>query len=273
MRTSQSPIPRLRQGILAHSLRSPVEPIRRWLTNHELPDTQALYIAQNLGWKMQVNAVKGVVFDLDGTLLDTAPEVTDAVNDALAEAGLPQITLQQARDWVGKGAPHFLRKTLSVCVPDQTVDFDQLLTRFYHFYTLRSGTHSRVYPEVKATLAHLRSQGLHLAVLTNKFKIGTDIVLKAHDLYDYFDEVMGGDSFEQKKPDPVGVNHFMDRFGLNPDQLLFVGDSMTDVQTARNAGIQVWVVPYGYNHGQRIEEAHPDRVISNFSDLRKAFSA
>lgn len=210
-----------------------------------------------------------IIFDLDGTLLDTAGEVTDAINDAFYEVGLAQITLSQTRNWVGKGAPNFLEKALefnNVKLQTQQ-EFDRLLAIFYHHYEKRSGTNSHMFPQVAETLDQLHKNGTQLAVLTNKFLVGTELVLKAHNIHHLFADILAGDSFPQKKPDPVGVHFLMRKYSLFPEQILYIGDSSTDVQTARNAGVEVWVVPYGYNHGDDINTSNPDRIIENLSCL------
>lgn len=210
-----------------------------------------------------------IVFDLDGTLLDTAGEVNDAINDAFNEVGLPLITLDQTRQWVGKGATNFLEKALEFCdVRLKTQqEFDELLAIFFRHYERRSGTNSTIYPCVTESLNGLHKGGLKLAVLTNKFFVGADLVLKAHQLDHLFGDILAGDTFPQKKPDPIGVHFLMNKYNLLPEQVLFIGDSSTDVQTARNAGVDIWVVPYGYNHGEDIAEANPDRIIQNISCL------
>lgn len=210
-----------------------------------------------------------IVFDLDGTLLDTAGEVTDAINDAFNEVGLPAITLEQTRSWVGKGAPDFLQKALAFCNVQLATqqEFDQLLAIFYHHYEKRSGTNSQIFPHVAEALKELHQSGYKLALLTNKFLVGTELVLKAHQLHHLFDDILAGDSFPEKKPDPVGIHFLMDKYNFTAEEILYIGDSSTDVQTARNAGVEVWVVPYGYNHGDDIREAKPDRIIHNLSCL------
>lgn len=220
-----------------------------------------------------MNRYEMIIFDLDGTLLDTVEEVACAMNDALMESGLPVITLHQARGWVGKGAPHFLTQVLEHQQLSDQVNFEILLSQFYKHYEQRSGTLSQLYPSVRETLEILRKTERKLCVVSNKFKRGTDKVLRAHKLDHLFDDIFGGDSFEQKKPDPVAVHYLMQKHALLPEQVLFVGDSSTDVATARNAGVTVWTVPYGYNHGEDIQKSMPDSMIENFSELQDRLSA
>lgn len=208
-----------------------------------------------------------IIFDLDGTLLDTAGEITDSANAALAELKLPQVSLEQTRGWVGQGAQHFWQVVLEAVnvKADEEPYAKKGFELFMKHYERLSGTNSQLYPFVKEGLDALQSQGVKMAVLTNKVKVNSDITLQAHGLTAYFSAVLGGDSLPEKKPSPVGVHWLVEQLGVDTKRTLFVGDSSTDVKTARNAGVSVWALPYGYNHGRPIEEAEPDRVIANFS--------
>ena len=120
---------------------------------------------------------------------------------------------------------------------------------------------------MKDTLTALRAQGVKLAVVTNKESRYTATVLDAHALAPLFDRVVSGDTLAAKKPDPAGVESCLDEFQVHRRRALFVGDSSIDVATARNAGVSVWALPYGYNMGEPIEASNPDRVIADFSAL------
>ena len=220
-----------------------------------------------------MNCYKLIIFDLDGTLLDTVEEIAASMNDMLSEFDLPNVTLDQAKYWVGKGAPHFLNQVIEHHQLKIDVSYDQLLQRFYHYYEKRSGTGSSLYPGVLEALETLYKSDYKLSVVTNKFKIGADKVLQSHKIDHLFDDIIGGDSFEHKKPDPIAVHFLMQKHCVQPEQVLFIGDSTTDVSTAKNAGVEVWAVPYGYNHGQPIELANPNRVMSSFSDVLDILNA
>ena len=120
---------------------------------------------------------------------------------------------------------------------------------------------------MREVLAALRAQGVKLAVVTNKEGRYTQTILEVHNLANHFDAVISGDTLPVKKPNPAGIQHCLDQFGVTKARALFVGDSSIDVATARNAGVTVWALPYGYNMGQPIESCAPDRVISDFSML------
>jgi len=214
-----------------------------------------------------------VMFDLDGTLVETAPEIMDAVNDTMRRFALPEVTQQQVNDWIGHGTRELLVQALadSTASTVDAVRASELLARvvpvYDSYYNQRCGTRSQLYPQVRETLQALRIQGVKLAVVTNKEGRYTEVVMQAHSLSPLFDAVVSGDTLPTKKPNPAGVAHCLAQFGVAADRALFVGDSSIDAATARNAGVPVWLLPYGYNMGQPIEACAPDRVIPDFSVL------
>ena len=214
-----------------------------------------------------------ILFDLDGTLVETAPEIADAVNDTLHHFGLPAVSQQQVNDWIGHGTLELLIQALA-SVQGQPVEvvrasdgLPAIAAEFKLHYRARCGTRSRCYPGVKDTLLRLRAQGIRLGVVTNKEGAYTEVVLDAHGLSPLFDVVISGDTLSTKKPDPQGIRLCMARWALGANEVLFVGDSSIDVATARQAGVAVWALTYGYNMGQPIEISLPDRVLTQFSAI------
>jgi phosphoglycolate phosphatase len=214
-----------------------------------------------------------VMFDLDGTLIATAPEIFDAVNDTLRRFELAQVSPQQVNDWIGHGTRALLIQALafsagvSVDSVRKSDTLPAIAAEFDIHYQRRCGTRSQLYPQVRETLSALRAQGVKLAVVTNKETRYTRAVLNAHQLMPLLHQVVSGDSLPTKKPDPAGIRFCLQLFDIAPGRALFVGDSSIDVATARNAGVAVWVLPYGYNMGQPIEACGPDRVIADCSAL------
>jgi phosphoglycolate phosphatase len=220
--------------------------------------------------------VKAVLFDLDGTLIETAPEIADAVNDALAAVDLAAIGLPMVRDWIGHGTATLLvsalghRLNLDADGVKAWARYAEAVTAFDAAYEARCGTRSHLYDGVRDTLEQLRARGVRTAVVTNKEGRFTDRVLAAHRLQSSFDVVISGDTLATKKPNPAGIEHALATMGATAAGALFVGDSSIDVQTARNAGLSVWVLPYGYNMGQPIADSQPDRLLQGFEQVLDA---
>ena len=216
-----------------------------------------------------------IMFDLDGTLIETAPEICDAVNDTLRRFDLPDVAQQQVNDWIGHGTRELLIQALAfssmtrVEVVRTSESFPLIAAEFDIHYQARCGTRSHLYPQVRETLTALRARGVKLAVVTNKEGRFTETVLNVHHMRGLLDAVVSGDTLPTKKPDPAGIHHCLAHFGVPAHRALFVGDSSIDVATARNAGVAVWALPYGYNMGQPIESCGPDRVIADCSALLK----
>ena len=214
-----------------------------------------------------------ILFDLDGTLVETAPEIADAVNDTLAELGLPAATLDEVTRWIGHGTRELLiqalasRRASSAEAVRADPDFAAAEAIFQRHYEARCGTRSHPYPGVIDVLQALQAAGVRRVVVTNKEDRYTQRVLQAHQMQALFDRVISGDTLPVKKPNPLAVADSLLRYGVQRQRALLVGDSSIDVATARNAGIAVWCVPYGYNMGQPIEACAPDRVIADFSAL------
>ncbi len=214
-----------------------------------------------------------MLFDLDGTLVETVPEIVDAVNDTLTELGLQPASLEQVTRWIGHGTRELLVQALaarqgrSADAVRGDAGFAAAEAVFQRHYEARCGTRSHPYPRVVEALQALRAAGVRLVVVTNKEARYTARVLQAHALETLFDRVISGDTLPVKKPNPLAVADSLLRYGVDRSRALLVGDSSIDVATARHAGIAVWCVPYGYNMGEPIEACAPDRVIADFGAL------
>ena len=214
-----------------------------------------------------------VMFDLDGTLIATAPEICDAVNDTLRQFDLQEVSQVQVDAWIGHGTRELLLQAVSLRQQTpvqelrQSRHFAEMNAAFDRHYLSRCGTRSELYPKVRETLATLRQRGVKIAVVTNKEYRYTQTVLDAHQITTMVDLVVSGDTLPTKKPDPAGVTHCLQKFKVAANRALFVGDSSIDVATARNAGVRVWALPYGYNMGEPIHACQPDRVIADCAAL------
>jgi phosphoglycolate phosphatase len=219
---------------------------------------------------------QAILFDLDGTLAETAPEIADALNDTLGALGLPTVAPDLAARWIGhgtrellvQGLAHARHTSLDAVRADPALP--EVFAVFDGHYERRTGTRSHLYPGVLETLGALRAQRCHLAVVTNKEGRHTDTVLRALGLSSAFDMVISGDTLPTKKPNPSGVQHCLQRWGIAPEQALFVGDSSIDAQTARNAGVAVFLMTYGYNMGADVRDSQPDRVLDHFGQVLRA---
>jgi len=228
-----------------------------------------------------------VLFDLDGTLVDTAPDIADAVNLALEGRGLRPVAEAWVRDHIGHGsrallaqavraahvgAAHGRDGTRAAASAEGAPPTDELLDDFAHHYAQRCGRRGRLYPEAARVLARLRNAGVKLALLTNKEQRFVRFLLEVHGLDGDFDLEVCGDSMPTKKPDPLPVRHCLRHFQVPAARALLVGDSAVDVETARNAGIAAWAVDYGYNQGQPIGRSRPDRVIGELAEVLAPFA-
>ncbi len=210
-----------------------------------------------------------VMIDLDGTLIDTAPDIAAAANRMLAELGRPARELDTIAGWIGNGVSRLVKRTLTGAMqaePDP-VEFAAALASFRRHYADLLTAQSRPFPGVIDGLERLAAAGFALACITNKAAVFTAPLLAALGLDRYFQLVLAGDSLPKKKPDPLPLLHACRHFGITPDHGVLVGDSRNDIQAARAAGMPVICVTYGYNHGEDVRALHPDAVIDALTEL------
>lgn len=210
-----------------------------------------------------------ISFDLDGTLVDTAGEIADAANRALADHGIAPRPQAEITRLIGGGVRELTLKLLARCFLDdpvlaQRVRPENMLAAFDLHYAQTTGTRATPYPGCHESLARLRAAGLRLACVTNKESRHVERVLAATALERSFDLVIGGDTLPEKKPHASVLRHAAAALRVSPTRMVHLGDSAIDVEAARNAGVTGWVVPYGYNGGTPIAQAAPQRI---FPDL------
>jgi phosphoglycolate phosphatase len=213
-----------------------------------------------------------VSFDLDGTLIDTASEIAEAVNRTLDEYSVDRRPAEEITALIGNGTRELMLKLLARLFLDkpglaERVHVEDVLQSFDRHYALTVGSSGVPYAGAREALAQLKAAGIKLACSTNKELRHARAVLRANRLSQYFDLVVGGDSLEQKKPHRAVLEHVVQTLGGRRERAAHVGDSRLDVEAARNAGVTAWAVPYGYNAGQPIEESNPDRLFRDLSDL------
>lgn len=207
-----------------------------------------------------------VMFDLDGTLVDSVADISLSLNRALTDLGLPNVTLTQVQTWVGRGASRLVYCVLEHLLRPPGLH-DVLLARFMERYQESVCEVSTVYAGVHELLAACRSAGIYLACVTNKPYAPAKTLLQALELLESFDLLLGGDSLVHKKPHPAPLLHCLHHFDVPAAQALMVGDSRNDVEAARAAHVRVLAVPYGYNHGEAVALAKPDWLVESLLEL------
>lgn len=225
--------------------------------------------------RIALTGIRAAIIDLDGTMLHTAPDFHVAVNRMRQDLGLAALDIETITHFVGKGTENLMRRVLGVdyAADEVEVHFPRALASYQEHYLAINGDYSTVYPGVREGLAMLREKGLRLACVTNKPIAFAAPLLEKMGLQGYFELVYGGDSLPKKKPDPYPLLKVCEDFGLQPPQVVAIGDSSNDAQAARAAGCRVLNVPYGYNHGESIHEVDSDGIVSTLLDAALLISA
>lgn len=218
------------------------------------------------------SSVRAVLFDLDGTLFDTAIEIHEAALVMLTALELPPIALEQTHRLIGKGAQNFVERAL-VSVGASNVDVAKAFPLFLDAYYQTTGTIARPYPGVIEGLKAIAGLDLPMAIVTNKQAALAVKLLEAHTVSDYFSLILGGDQMLRKKPDPWSIHDTCLKLNCPIDQAIFVGDSDNDWEAAEAAGVHGIVMKYGYPGELRFDELSQDRVASHFTELVEALRA
>ena len=219
--------------------------------------------------------IRAAIIDLDGTMLDTVPDFEAALNGMRADLGLTPITQDTIKPLVGKGSEKLVRDALLLDWDAARVDavFDEALAAYQRHYLAINGQRSTLFAGVIEGLQAMRAQGLRLVCVTNKPIAFTLPLLDQKGLAPYFERVFGGDSFARKKPDPMPMLGACAALDLPPSQVVAIGDSSNDAESARAAGCFVLTVPYGYNHGRPIQEINSDGIVSSLLEAAEQISA
>lgn len=212
--------------------------------------------------------VKLVMFDLDGTLLDTAPQIAEAANRMLVALGKPMLPQAQIATYIGEGVQNLIKRCLtgSVHTEPAAEEFSRAQPLYHGFYEANA-IESQAFAGVLPALQQLKKLGYHLACVTNKPEKFTLPLLQEAGLADFFEVIISGDSLPKKKPDPLPLLHICQKLGVLPAEAVLVGDSETDIQAAHAAGCFVVTVPYGYNQGRAIDAAMVDATIQQLTDV------
>ncbi|WP_038902250.1 phosphoglycolate phosphatase [Dickeya dadantii] len=214
------------------------------------------------------SAIRGLAFDLDGTLINSAPGLAEAVDMTLGALSLPHAGEERVSTWIGNGADVLVERALRWAGMEPTarqVQDTRSLFDKYYARTVDSG--SQLFPDVQDTLTQLAERGFRMAVVTNKPTPFVAPLLEMLGIGDDFALIIGGDDVTEKKPHPAPLYMVLGKLGLRANELLFVGDSRNDIQAARAAGCPCVGMTYGYNYGEAIALSHPDVVLDRFADL------
>jgi phosphoglycolate phosphatase len=216
-------------------------------------------------------SVRAVMIDLDGTLLDTIPDLAIAANEMLAAMKRPALDVDLIRSFVGKGIAKLVEKTLAATyggdpAPEQC---EAALVVFERCYTVVNGRHTAVYPGVFEGLKQMRDMELPLACVTNKAGRFTKPLMDRMRLAPYFSQVVAGDTLPRKKPDPMPLLHVCEKLGIAPADMLMIGDSLNDAQAARAAGCPVFCVNYGYNEGHDVRALDIDAIVPSLFEATR----
>jgi len=215
--------------------------------------------------------VKAVMIDLDGTLVDSIPDLAAAANGMLRELSYRELDVEVIRTFVGKGIPNLVARALTGSLDGQVPRelLERAMPVYERWYTEVNGRHSTIYPGVMEGLDALRAARFPLACVTNKSGRFTVPLLEYLGLAPYFTQIVAGDTLPQKKPDPAPLLHACREFDVAPRDMLFIGDSLNDSQAARAAGCPIFCVPYGYNEGRDVRELDVDAIVDSLAEAAK----
>lgn len=214
-----------------------------------------------------------IIFDLDGTLVDSIPDIAASVDEMLGNLGRKPAGEHRVRAWVGNGTPMLIRRALAGSLDDAAADQlpeetrNKALDQFMAIYRRRNGEKTQVYEGVIPFLQTMAKAEVKMAVVTNKLACFTEQLLERTDLAQWFGSAVGGDTLTAMKPAPEPLHHALAELGGPVRQALMIGDSETDIKSARAAGIPCIAVTYGYNHGKPIQSQGADLVVDSLTEL------
>jgi len=229
----------------------------------------------SLKFGKKFNNKKAIIFDFDGTLIDSSPDLTLAVNHMLAQIGRPSFTQDKVHEWVGNGALTLVRRALSGSVViDEHLEVafvENALDIFLTFYAQNLCVATQLYPNVKETLTQLQNHGYKLVIVTNKPSDFVAPILKGLEIESFFEFYLGADSLEKKKPDPMPLLYVCKKLKIGIDECVMIGDSKNDIVASKRAKMQSVGVTYGYNYGEDISVYNADQIVDDIADILPSF--
>lgn len=218
----------------------------------------------------KIKAPQLILIDVDGTLVDSVPDLAFCIDQTMLQLGLPERGEDAVRLWVGNGVERLVHRALSNSLDGEAdkVQFEQALSIFWALYQDNICVRSRLYDGVMTGLEYLQSKNYRLGCVTNKARSFTMPLLAELGIAGFFEVFVCGDDTERKKPDPMPLLSAATQLQIEPQHALMLGDSKSDVQAARAAGFQIICMSYGYNHGEDIRRYDPDAVIDSMIQLK-----
>jgi len=212
---------------------------------------------------------KLIMIDVDGTLVDSVPDLAYCIDEMMQKLGLQKWGEVKVRHWVGNGIPKLVERALTGELEGRPIKevFNIAYPIFLDLYEDNTAERSYLYDGVREGLDYLKSQGYQLGCVTNKSEQFTHPLLKVLGIFNDFKIIISGDTLAKRKPDPMPLLYCSDQFNLKPEECLMLGDSVSDVKAARAAGFDIICMSYGYNHGNDIGDENPDLVIDSMSQL------
>ncbi len=215
--------------------------------------------------------LKLLIFDLDGTLIDSVPDIAVATNKMLADLGKQTFSEDNIRHWVGNGSRKLIERALDHAIQDKesvtTSLIDKAEKLFFQHYQQDCANKTVAYNGVDKGLRALKNHGFTLALVTNKPMQFVPIILDYFNWQDLFSVVLGGDSVAEKKPSPMPLNYVCEKLNISPQNAIMIGDSKNDIFAGQNAGMQSIGLSYGYNYGQAIADFQPSYCFADFSEM------
>jgi phosphoglycolate phosphatase len=214
---------------------------------------------------------KLIMIDVDGTLVDSVPDLAFCVDELMVALGRPKWGEEKVRQWVGNGVPKLVERSLTGELEGQVnqEDFQKAYPIFLELYKDNTSKRSTLYNGVIEGLDYLQNKGYTLGCVTNKAEAFTHPLLKDLGIFGRFELIISGDTLEKKKPDPLPLLFAAQHFNVSAQECLMLGDSVSDVKASRAAGFDIICMSYGYNHGEDIRLQHPDVVIDSMAELQQ----
>ena len=210
-----------------------------------------------------------ILIDLDGTLVDSVPDLTYCVDEMMKRLDMPVRGIDAVRNWVGNGVQRLTERALVNAVEGmpETELMDKAYPIFLELYKNNNSQRSKVYDGVLDGLKWMQNNGYRIGCVTNKAESFTVPLLKSKGLFDLFEVIVSGDTCAEKKPHPMPLLHAAKLMGVSPSNALMLGDSKSDVKAARAANFNIFCMTYGYNHGEDIANYNPDVIMDSFMEL------